>query len=38
MFDLLLISLGADGTIIRTANVKQKEEKIICKNIYMVIF
>ena len=38
MLDGLLISLGTNGTTIRTVNVKQKEEKIICKNIYMIIF
>ena len=31
MLDRLLISLGTDGTTIRTANIKQKEGKIICK-------
>ena len=39
MLYLLLISLGTDETIIRTANIKQKEEKekIIYKNINMII-
>ena len=30
MLGPLLISLGTGGTTIRTANVKEKEEKIIC--------
>ena len=38
MLGRLLISLCTDGTTLRTANVKQKEDKIICKNIYMIIF
>ena len=33
-----LISLGTDGATISTVNVKQKEETIICENIYMIIF
>ena len=37
MVDQLPIRLGSDGTTIRTVNVK-KEENIICKNIYVVIF
>ena len=31
MLDLLPTGLRTNGTIIRIANVKQKEEKIICK-------
>ena len=38
MLDLLLISLDTDETTIRTTKVKQKEEKIIRKNICMIIF
>ena len=37
MVDQLPIRLGSDGTTIRTVNVK-KEEKIICKSIYVINF
>ena len=37
MLDRVLINLGTDGTTLITANAKQKEEKIICKSIYMIM-
>ena len=38
MSPLLLIRLGTNWGTIRTANIKEKEEKIICENIYRIIF
>ena len=37
MLDLLLLSLGSDGTIMGEDHM-QKKGKIICKNIYMINF